>query len=193
MKNELYPVFLKVSKLNIMIIGGGTVGFEKLSFMLKSSPNANVVVAAKDFSKELIALAKKYKIPLMWRPYSKNLLHKQHMVIAATNNKEVNKEIHSDAKSKQLLVNVADTPDLCDFYLGGIVTRGNVKVAISTNGKSPTMAKRLRQFFEEIIPENVDDLVENLNIYRRSIKGDFNDKVSQLNNLTKSFILRNND
>ena len=193
MKNELYPVFLKVSKLNIMIIGGGTVGFEKLSFMLKSSPNANVVVAAKDFSEELIALAKKYKIPLMWRPYSKNLLHKQHMVIAATNNREVNKEIHGDAKSKQLLVNVADTPELCDFYLGGIVTRGNVKVAISTNGKSPTMAKRLRQFFEEIIPENVDDLVENLNIYRRSIKGNFNDKVFQLNNLTKSFILKNND
>ena len=193
MKNELYPVFLKVSKLNIMIIGGGTVGFEKLSFMLKSSPNANVVVAAIDFSKELIALAKKYKIPLMWRPYSKNLLHKQHMVIAATNNREVNKEIHGDAKSKQLLVNVADTPELCDFYLGGIVTKGNVKVAISTNGKSPTMAKRLRQFFEEIIPENVDDLVENLNIYRRSIKGNFNEKVSQLNNLTKSFILRNND
>lgn len=193
MKNELYPVFLKVSKLNVMIIGGGTVGFEKLSFMLKSSPNANVVVAAKDFSEEMISLAKKHKIPLMWRPYSKNLLHKQHMVIAATNNREVNKEIHGDAKSKQLLVNVADTPDLCDFYLGGIVTRGNVKVAISTNGKSPTMAKRLRQFFEEIIPENVDDLVENLNIYRRSIKGNFNDKVFHLNNLTKSFILRNND
>ena len=193
MKNELYPIFLKVSKLNVMIIGGGTVGFEKLSFMLKSSPNANVVVAAKDFSEEMISLAKKHKIPLMWRPYSKNLLHKQHMVIAATNNREVNKEIHGDAKSKQLLVNVADTPDLCDFYLGGIVTRGNVKVAISTNGKSPTMAKRLRQFFEEIIPENVDDLVENLNIYRRSIKGNFNDKVFHLNNLTKSFILRNND
>ena len=193
MKNELYPIFLKVSKLNVMIIGGGTVGFEKLSFMLKSSPNANVVVAAKDFSEEMISLAKKHKIPLMWRPYSKNLLHKQHMVIAATNNREINKEIHGDAKSKQLLVNVADTPDLCDFYLGGIVTRGNVKVAISTNGKSPTMAKRLRQFFEEIIPENVDDLVENLNIYRRSIKGNFNDKVFHLNNLTKSFILRNND
>ena len=190
MKNELYPIFLKVSQLNVMIIGGGSVGFEKLSFLLKSSPNANVVVAAKDFSKELVALAKKYKIPLMWRPYSKNLLHKQHMVIAATNNREVNKEIHQDAKEKQLLVNVADTPDLCDFYLGGIVTKGNVKVAISTNGKSPTMAKRLRQFFEEVIPENVDDLVENLNFYRKSIKGNFTDKVSRLNKLTQGFIVK---
>lgn len=193
MKNELYPIFLKVSKLNVMIIGGGTVGFEKLSFLLKSSPNANVVVAAIDFSEDMILLARKHNIPLMWRPYSKNLLHKQHMVIAATNNVEVNKEIHGDAKAKQLLVNVADTPDLCDFYLGGIVTKGNVKVAISTNGKSPTMAKRLRQFFEEIIPENIDDLVENLNIYRRGIKGNFSQKVSKLNNLTQSFILKGNE
>lgn len=193
MKNELYPIFLKVSKLNIMIIGGGAVGFEKLSFLLKSSPNANVVVAAEDFSKDIIALAKKYNIPLMWRPYSKNLLHKQHMVIAATNNNEVNREIHHDAKAKQLLINVADTPDLCDFYLGSIVTKGNVKLAISTNGKSPTMAKRLRQFFEDVIPENVDDLVENLNYYRKSIKGNFTDKVSRLNKLTQSFILKSND
>lgn len=190
MRNELYPIFLKVSKLNVMIIGGGTVGFEKLSFLLKSSPNANVVVAAKDFSEELIQLAKKYKIPLMWRPYSKNLLHKQHMVIAATNDHEVNKEIHKDAHDKQLLINVADTPDLCDFYLGGIVTKGNVKVAISTNGKSPTMAKRLRQFFEEIIPENIDDLVENLNLYRKTLKGTFTDKVSKLNTITQSFIVK---
>ena len=188
MKNDLYPVFLKVSKLNVMIIGGGTVGFEKLSFLLKSSPNANVVVAAKEFSKDIIALAKVHKIPLMWRPYTSNLLHKQHMVIAATNDLDVNKEIHYDAKQKQLLVNVADTPDLCDFYLGGIVTKGNVKVAISTNGKSPTTAKRLRQFFEEVIPENIDDLVQNLNRYRKSIKGNFEEKVNTLNELTKSLV-----
>jgi precorrin-2 dehydrogenase/sirohydrochlorin ferrochelatase len=190
MKNELYPIFLKVSELNIMIIGGGTVGYEKLSFLLKSSPNANVVVASKEFSKDIIALANTYKIPLMWRPYSKNLLHKQHMVIAATDNIDVNRQIYQDAKSKQLLVNVADTPDLCDFYLGGIVTKGNVKVAISTNGKSPTMANRLRQFFEEIIPENIDDLVENLSVYRSGLKGNFSQKVSILNKLTKSFIIK---
>lgn len=190
MQNELYPIFLKVSQLNVMLIGGGNVGFEKLSFLLKSSPNANVVVAAEDFSKEIIDLAKTHDIPLMWRSYTKNLLHKQHMVIAATNDIEVNKEIHRDAKAKQLLVNVADTPALCDFFLGGIVTKGNVKIAISTNGKSPTMAKRLRQFFEEVIPENVDDLVLNLNKYRKSIKGSFTDKVSRLNKLTEGFVVK---
>ena len=86
------------------------------------------------------------------------------------------------------MVNVADTPELCDFYLGGIVTKGHVKVAISTNGKSPTTTKRLRQFFEDVIPENIDDLVQNLNRFRKTIKGDFEHKVQTLNNVTKTLI-----
>jgi precorrin-2 dehydrogenase/sirohydrochlorin ferrochelatase len=72
--------------------------------------------------------------------------------------------------------------------MGGIVTKGNVKIAISTNGKSPTTAKRLRQFFEEIIPEDINELVQNLNKFRKKIKGNFENKVVQLNQLTKSLI-----
>ena len=72
--------------------------------------------------------------------------------------------------------------------MGGIVTKGNVKVAISTNGKSPTTAKRLRQFFEDVIPENINDLVKNLNDYRKTIKGDFEQKVETLNEVTKGLI-----
>ena len=187
-KNELYPVFLKVSQLNVLIIGGGNVALEKLSFLLKSSPNANVALIALDFSPEIVNLANKHNIVKMMRPYSSNILHKQHIVIAATNDKEINKQIYKDAKEKQLLVNVADTPDLCDFYLGGIVTKGNVKIAISTNGKSPTTAKRLRQFFEEVIPEDINLLVENLNKFRKTIKGNFQSKVSTLNKLTETLI-----
>jgi precorrin-2 dehydrogenase/sirohydrochlorin ferrochelatase len=83
---------------------------------------------------------------------------------------------------------VADTPELCDFYLGGIVNKGNIKIAISTNGKSPTKAKRLRQFFEDVIPDEVDDLAQNLNRFRKTIKGDFALKVTKLNRLTKGLI-----
>ena len=77
---------------------------------------------------------------------------------------------------------------MCDFYLGGIVTKGNVKIAISTNGKSPTMAKRLRQFFEKVLPENLDDVVLNLNVVRDKITGDFAKKVTDLNRITKGLI-----
>ena len=186
--NTLYPIFLKPDKLNILIIGGGNVGLEKLGFLLKSSPDANVEVISIDFLDEVLDLAYQHKVKLTQRAFRKKDLKNRSIIISATNNRSKNLKIYQLAKKKNILINVADTPDLCDFYLGGIVTKGNVKVAISTNGKSPTTAKRLRQFFEEVIPENVDDLVQNLNTYRKTIKGDFNSKVSKLNELTKTLI-----
>jgi len=159
-----------------------------LGFLLKSSPNAKVKVVATYFSDEIKELAEIHNTPLVFGEYGRNLLYKQQIVIAATNNVKLNEQIYFDAKSFNILINVADTPELCDFYLGGIVTKGNVKIAISTNGKSPTMAKRLRQFFEKVLPENLDDVVLNLNVVRDRITGDFSRKVSNLNQLTRSLI-----
>jgi len=187
-KNELYPIFLKVSELEVLLVGGGKIGFEKLTFLLKSSPHAKVTVVAKKFIPELLALAKRHDVSVMESAYKETFIKKKQIVIAATNNQEVNLKIHTDCKTNNILVNVADNPKYCDFYMGGIVTKGNIKLAISTNGKSPTAAKRLRQFFEEILPEDMNDLVENLNKYRQTLQGDFDEKVKKLNELTKEMI-----
>lgn len=192
-KNELYPVFLKVSTLEVLIVGGGNVGLEKLTFLLKSSPSARVTMVSKDYIAEVIALAEGHKVELIRSPYKKAYLKDKQIVIATTDDLEVNLEVYKDCKDANILVNLADNPKYCDFYMGGIVTKGNVKIAISTNGKSPTAAKRLRQFFEEILPENINELVENLNAYRKTIKGDFEDKVSKLNDLTKEMIKMKKD
>lgn len=189
--NELYPIFLKVAKLNTLLVGAGNVGLEKLSFLLKSSPNAHVTIVANWISSEVREMAGKSKhITLIEDDYHEKYLAGKHIVISATNDKDVNKQVHLDAKERYLLVNVADTPDLCDFYLGGIVTKGNVKIAISTNGKSPTIAKRLRQLLEEIIPDNIDDMVKNINQYRDTLKDDFQYKVEALNKLTKELLTK---
>ena len=187
-KNELYPVFLKVATLEVLIVGGGNVGLEKLTFLLKSSPSANVTMVSKAFIPEVLALAKDFKVSLIEDAYDRSYLSEKQIVIATTDDLDVNIQVYNDCKKENILVNLADNPPYCDFYMGGIVTKGNVKIAISTNGKSPTAAKRLRQFFEEILPENMNELVENLNAYRKTIKGDFEEKVSKLNELTKEMI-----
>ncbi|MCF6213991.1 MAG: bifunctional precorrin-2 dehydrogenase/sirohydrochlorin ferrochelatase [Flavobacteriaceae bacterium] len=187
-QNKLYPIFLKASQLNILIVGGGKVALEKLRFLLKSSPNANVLLAAISFDENILKMAESHSVSLVKTPYSKAALKNKQIVIAATNNTQINKQIYRDAKAENILINVADTPDLCDFYLGGIVTKGQVKIAISTNGKSPTLAKRLRQFFEDVIPDDIDELAQNLNEFRQSVKGSFEEKVSTLNKLTKSLL-----
>ncbi len=185
-RNELYPVFLKVNKLNILIVGGGEVGHEKLHFLLKSSPNAQVEMIATWYLPKTEVLAKKHGIKMTKGRYKSKYLKKRHFVIAATNDEKLNKKVYEHAKKRYLLANIADTPELCDFYMGGIVNKGHVKIAISTNGKSPTAAKRLREFFEEVIPENVNEMVENLNEYRKTIKGDFEEKVKQMNTITEA-------
>lgn len=190
-RNELYPVFLKVSNLQILIVGGGNVALEKLTFLLKSSPNAQVEMVSPMFRDETIALANEFGIIMHLAAYDKSYLKDKHMVIATTDNVPVNEQVYHDCRAKQILVNVADNPPFCDFYMGGIVTKGNVKVAISTNGKSPTTAKRLRQFFEDVLPENIDDLVKNLNEYRKTLKGDFEEKVETLNEFTKGLVGKN--
>ncbi|TAI48187.1 precorrin-2 dehydrogenase/sirohydrochlorin ferrochelatase family protein [Flagellimonas allohymeniacidonis] len=187
-RNELYPVFLKVSNLNILIVGGGNVGLEKLSFLLKSSPNAKVQMVAPNYLKETLELASGHDVKITKDVYDKRYLEGKHMVVACTDKEDVNVQVYQDCREKSILVNVADNPPFCDFYMGGIVTKGNVKVAISTNGKSPTTAKRLRQFFEDVLPEEIDDLVQNLNEYRKTLKGDFEEKVEALNEFTKGLV-----
>lgn len=161
---------------------------EKLTFLLKSSPGARVTMVSKTFIPEVTALAMKHQVNMITSAYDKRFLKDKQIVIATTDDLDVNIEVYKDCKEQNVLVNVADNPTYCDFYMGGIVTKGHVKIAISTNGKSPTAAKRLRQFFEEILPDNMNELVENLHQYRKSIKGDFQEKVAKLNELTKEMI-----
>ncbi|MFD2202427.1 precorrin-2 dehydrogenase/sirohydrochlorin ferrochelatase family protein [Shivajiella indica] len=189
--NTLYPIFLKVHQLNVLLVGGGFVGTEKLSFLLKSSPEAHVTAISKEFNEEFLEIAKSAPhVTLIEDAYHEKYLGGKHIVIAATNSPEVNKQIHDEAKERFILVNVADTPELCDFYLGGIVTKGNLKIAISTNGKSPTTAKRLRQLLEEVLPEEIDDLLENLHAYRDTLKGDFEYKVKAMNEITGILVVK---
>jgi precorrin-2 dehydrogenase/sirohydrochlorin ferrochelatase len=192
-RNNLYPIFLKTTSFRILIVGGGEVAKEKLAFLFKSSPDAKVRVVADFFRKDTLALLKGKDATVITKKYDKTDLEGVLMVIAATNYREVNEQVYRDAKAQSILVNVADTPDLCDFYMGGIVTKGNVKVAISTNGKSPTLAKRLRQLLEDVLPEEIDELVDNLNAYRKTLVDDFEFKVERMNEVTKRLLEKAGD
>lgn len=187
-RNNLYPVFLKTSNLNILIVGGGNVAEEKLNFLTKSSPDARISILAPMIREATLKLAKSYKVRVIIDIYRPDYLKGNHIIIATTDLPEVNKQIYEDCRKLDKLVNVADNPPLCDFYMGGIVTKGNVKVAISTNGKSPTTAKRLRQFFEDVLPDDISKLVHNLNVYRNRLKGDFEYKVGRMNELTETLV-----
>lgn len=186
--NPLYPIFLKTKQLHFLVVGGGNVAEEKLSFLLKSSPESKVTVVSPMFRPPVREIAERFDVTLIEDVYAPHYLDNKHIVIATTDKPEVNRQVHTDARARYLLVNVADTPELCDFYLGGIVTKGNLKIAFSTNGKSPTLAKRLRQFFEAVIPEDVNKLLDNLYQYRSTLKLTFEEKVDKMNEVTTALV-----
>lgn len=187
--NTLFPVFLKLDQLSLLIVGGGYVGFEKLNAILQNSPEANITIVATSISDEIKALAKNYpKVLLIERPYEPGDIDDADLVFAAVNDRAVSGQVSIDANEKGKLVNAADKPELCDFYLSSVVQKGSLKIAISTNGKSPTVAKRLKEVLSEMIPAEMENVLDNVQFIRKGINGSFEDKVKKLNKLTEGLI-----
>ena len=186
--NTLFPIFLKPDKLDTLLVGGGYVAMEKLEAIFGNSPAARVKIVGREISVEIKNFADKRSIPFEERAFAETDLLAKDLVIVAIDNKNVSHHIYQLCKTHKILVNVADTPDLCDFYLSSVVQKGNLKIAISTNGKSPTVAKRVKEVLNETFPAEINDVLTNMTQIRQKLNGDFSDKVKQLNAITSGLV-----
>jgi uncharacterized protein len=191
--NNLFPVFLKLEELQVLLVGAGNVGLEKLKAMLQNAPEAHITIVAAKVSGEVKLLATQFPfVSIIERDFESSDLLMKDIVVIAVNDKHLSHEIRLLAKEKNLLVNVADTPGLCDFYLGSIVQKGSIKIAISTNGKSPTMAKRLKEVLNAAIPAEINNATDNLHIIRNRLNGNFASRVKKLDELTRGLVEKDN-
>ena len=188
-KNPLFPVFLKLEQLHVLLVGGGKVALEKLNAILTNAPGVQVRLVSITISQEIRAIAAIHPgLTLIQKPFGAEDLEKIDIVVIAINDKRISHSIRDVAKEQKLLVNVADTPELCDFYLGAIVQKGNLKIAISTNGKSPTAAKRIKEVLQQALPDQLDNVIDNLHAIRNKLNGNFEYKVKKLNELTQGLV-----
>ncbi|KGO80249.1 hypothetical protein Q763_11370 [Flavobacterium beibuense F44-8] len=188
MSNTLFPIFLKTETARFLVVGGGNVGLEKVETLLRQNPKIHINLVAIEVLPQLRLIIDNHtNINLYEKPYEETDLNRADYVIAATNNRDVNRLIKQQANSRNILVNAADQPELCDFYLGSIVNKGDLKIAVSTNGKSPVLARRIREYLEQEIPDDVNVIIERLNEIRKHLKGNFAAKVKELNAITASF------
>ncbi len=192
-KNPLYPIFLKLETLDVLLVGAGNVGLEKLHSLLANSPGTRVTIVAPIIKDEIKKMVFRHpSCQLIQRPFEDTDLDNRDLVILATDQPALHQEIRLLAKEKGILINVADTPELCDFYLGSIVQKGNLKIAISTNGKSPTAAKRIRELLHDALPGELDEVIENLHKVRSKLNGNFEYKVKKLNSITRVLVEKDN-
>ena len=187
--NTLFPIYLKLDQLQILLVGGGPVALEKLSAIYANSPRAKVKLVALHISDELrIFAASHIELHMEERAFTDSDLQDIDLLIVASNNKALNELLREKAKTRHILLNVADKPALCDFYLGAVVQKGNLKIGISTNGKSPTIAKRLKEYLQTLLPEEIDDTLELMSQLRQSLNGDFKEKLRILNTHTEELL-----
>jgi len=192
--NQLFPVFLKLNQLKVLLVGAGNIGLEKLEAVLTNSPDTEINIVAESFLPKLLELIGNYpRVKLHSKRFEAADLEGHDLVIIATGDNILNTEIRSLARQQHLLINVADKPDLCDFYLGSIVKKGDLKIGISTNGKSPTVAKRLKEIFQTNLPDELDLTLQQMNKLRNTLGGDFAHKVKELNKATASLVNHSNE
>jgi siroheme synthase-like protein len=144
---SLFPAFLKLTNRRVLVVGGGSIAAQKISGLLEAG--AQVHVVSPQLSPQLTDWLRNHQITWSPKSFEPQDLDSAFLVIAATSLRDLNAQVYREADRLNILCNAVDDIDHCHFYYGSIVQRGDLQIAISTNGKSPALAQRLRKELEQ--------------------------------------------
>ena len=162
-----YPISLVLEGQNCLVIGGGRIAERKITSLLHAGAGVRVIAA--EVVEAVRQLAEDGLIELKIRKYAPDDLDGAFLVIVATNNSELNREISEECRHRGLLVNVVDQPALCSFYVPAVIERGPVNITISTSAASPALSKHLRVILEDVVGEEYGLLSNLMNDLRGEV------------------------
>ncbi len=175
---NLFPMFMKLAGKQCLVVGAGKVGEPKIGGLIDTGARIHVVaVSASDQVREW---ADAGKIDLELRAFSTADLEGKFLAVVATASRTLNERVYLEAQQRGVLCNVVDVPDLCDFFYPAVVQRGDLQIAISTAGQSPSLAQKLRQQLERQFGEGYTAWVEQLGATRRLVLASDLDKETKL-------------
>jgi precorrin-2 dehydrogenase/sirohydrochlorin ferrochelatase len=168
----LFPIFLKLEHRPCLVVGGGPVGEAKVQGLVAAG--ADVRVVAPQATDAVASWARSGKIAWKQRAFEKGDLEGIFLVVVATSNRELNERIFQEARRRSILCNVVDDPPHCDFYYPAVVRRGDLQIAVSTNGHSPALAQRLKRELEDQFGPEYEAWIKQLGrarmeLFRRSV------------------------
>ena len=144
---SLFPMFIKLDGRQCLVVGAGKVGEPKIEGLLETG--ARIRVVALEVTPQVREWARLGRIELSLQPYTNADLDGAFLAVVATSSRSLNERIYRDAQQRKVLCNVVDVPDLCDFFYPAVVRRGDLQIAVSTAGQSPSLAQKIRQQLEK--------------------------------------------
>jgi len=174
---SLLPIFLKLEGHKCLVVGGGAVAESKIESLLQS--DAQVLVIAPRVNDKVVEWVRAGRLIWWQKSFESTDLEGVFLVIAATDNPEVNHRIYRLAEGLSILCNSVDDPEHCHFYYGAVVRRGPLQIAISTNGLSPALAQRLRRELEQQFGPEYEQWLEYLGVMRDLIRSTTADEQSR--------------
>jgi uroporphyrin-III C-methyltransferase/precorrin-2 dehydrogenase/sirohydrochlorin ferrochelatase len=174
---DFLPIFLDIKDKRCLVVGGGDVASRKVNLLLKAQGRVRLV--SPGLCKGLEALAADGSIDHVSRDYESADLDGCSLVIAATDDREVNRQVSEEARTRQIPVNVVDQPDLCSFIVPSIIDRSPVVAAVSTGGASPVLARLIRSRLEALIPAGYGRLAELAKKFREQVKQRFSNPTDR--------------
>jgi precorrin-2 dehydrogenase/sirohydrochlorin ferrochelatase len=166
-KEILYPAFVKLMDRKCVVIGGGKVAARKVGMLLECGARVSVISPAA--AGEIAAWAATGQIEWVQRGFEKGDTAGAFVVVSATDDKEVNAAVAQECAAQNILLNVVDQPEFCNFYVPSVVRRGPLMIATSTGGKSPLFARKIREKLEEAVPPAFGEFLEYLGAIRSKI------------------------
>jgi len=155
---KYFPVFLDGSKINAMVVGGGDVAARKIELLLKTT--TNITIMAENITDGVERLINENKLNWLKHNYKAGLLTKTTLVIAATDNTDVNEQVYHEAVEFNILANVVDQPALCTYITPAIIDRSPMIIALSSSGSAPILIRMLREQIEKILPQGYGRLAD---------------------------------
>lgn len=175
---SLFPMFMKLAGKECLVVGAGKVGEPKIGGLIDTGARIHVVAnAASDQVREW---ANAGKIELELRAFSSADLDGKFLAVVATASRNLNERIYLEAQQRGVLCNVVDVPEYCDFFYPAVVQRGDLQIAVSTAGQSPSLAQKLRQQLERQFGDGYTEWVEQLGATRRLVLASELDKETKL-------------
>ena len=165
---DYFPIFTKLNNRHCLVVGGGDIATRKVHLLLKAG--ASITVCSPEVSSSILEKAENNLITLFKENFYDELITDKWLVIAATDNREVNAHVAQLAEQQQILVNVVDSPELCSFIMPSIVDRSPIVVAISSGGKAPVLARLIRERLEALLPMHIGRLAKISGEFRHRVK-----------------------